>query len=239
MTTVKFGLTGDPSPPALLTVTTRRVLAIVTAALMVVYTAVGLADVRAPQVVATLLNPDLEGGVPAVHNALLLIAVGVLGIRLRRYSGAFALLGAGVIAMALDEVLGLHELLEAGSDTDWQILYAPVAVLALPVLLRVFRRMRHAAAAAVPLLAVGLGFWAASQVLEFVQWDGVRPVSGYLYLMVAEENLELSGTLMVLFALQFTAAKVQRIAHAPTGVGRQTSDTPRSASQSAPTSLGA
>lgn len=149
---------------------------------------------------------DLDGErtIPSLWSAGLLTLAGALGVAvavaLRR--PAVAVLGAALAFMAVDEFFALHEEVEDATGIDWQTLYLPVfavvGLLALRVLL-VSRRLGERRFVA--LMSVGAVCWAASQVLEKVEWDGPVRRSGYSVMMVAEELLEMTGSLLFVLAM--------------------------------------
>ena len=172
-----------------------------------------------------LLEPDAELQVPAFFSAGLLVVAGVLGVLLSRRGLGYLFLGMGLLAMAVDELVSVHERLEAGAGVDWQVLYLPAFGVAAVVLVRLFRRTRQLVPAAVLWLAGGMGCWVVSQVLEFVQWDGDVQRAGYRYLMFTEEILEMLGTLAILLALlqllaPSTGTSDGRPVRRPVGPGR-------------------
>ena len=145
---------------------------------------------------------DRERNAPAALSAAFLAAGGIAFLaavakgRLRPVSVGLAAL---LLLMAADELLEWHETLERRTGVDWQLLYAPVGLAGALVWLLVMRQLRGDRTATV-LLAGGAAAWALSQVLERVEWDGGRQVSGYGFMMPVEELLELSGSAMFLLA---------------------------------------
>lgn len=149
---------------------------------------------------------DLDGErtVPSLWSAALLTAAGVLGVAvavaLRR--PAVAVLGAALAFMAVDEFFALHEEVEDLTGIDWQTLYLPVfavvGLLALRVLV-VSRRLGERRF--VVLLTSGAVCWAVSQVLEKAEWDGPVRRAGYPVMMVTEELLEMTGSLLFVLAM--------------------------------------
>jgi hypothetical protein len=168
-----------------------------------------------------LFNLDREGTVPQAYSGLLLLAAATAaylaarcGVPRRR---AFVILAAVLAYMSLDEVFRIHEKLDSELDFDWQVLYVPIAGLALAGWLGVDRVIRGDRRARV-LWIGGAACWLVAQVLEVFQWHGdVRPGSiegegltgaelerelsepSYLVKMLPEELLEMCGSLM--FAL--------------------------------------
>ena len=139
---------------------------------------------------------------PAFFSAALLAAGSAAFLRAAgtsRLKATAGLFGALLGLMALDEVLRFHELLEAASGVDWQLLYAPVFLLGGVAALLLLLELRSELPPAV-LLCAGGAAWTISQVLEAVQWDGDRRVTGYGLMMPVEELLEMSGSALFLLA---------------------------------------
>jgi hypothetical protein len=127
----------------------------------------------------------------------------------------WALLAGLFCFMAVDELFTIHELLEKSSGVDWQQLYAPVALVAGLLWIRVLLRIRRTPAA-VPWVA-GAACWLSSQALEAIRWgtdlgtigkasdDGEYPfapddvMAGLLTL--GEETLEMLGSCLLLGAM--------------------------------------
>jgi hypothetical protein len=149
----------------------------------------------------TFLDPDAEFQFPAFYSAALLLGAGVLGVLLSRRGLGYLVLGLGLLYMAVDELVSIHEEMETATGVDWEVLYLPVFGLAAVVLVGLFRRTRQLVPAAVPWLAAGMSCWVVSQVLEFVEWDGDVMRAGYRYMMFTEEISEVLGTLGILLAL--------------------------------------
>ena len=106
--------------------------------------------------------------------------------------------------MATDELVAIHERLDAATGVDWQELYLPIAFLGgLAWLFTAWRLWRHR----VGYLLYGAGAvaWFLSQVLEAIQW-GVGDEKGgkvaiYNYLMIAEEVGEMIGSMLFCLAI--------------------------------------
>lgn len=149
------------------------------------------------------LNRELV--IPAFFSgALLLAAAGLclaafrhrLAIGPHRF--AFALLGAFLAFMALDEILSLHESIEASTGVDWQTLYAPIVLVGGIGWLWSLRSLRQFRRAYTCLLS-GAFAWLAAQVLEQLQYEGdvlVHPA-----LVIFEEVLEMTGTTLFILAI--------------------------------------
>ncbi len=114
------------------------------------------------------------------------------------------LMGLFFAFMATDELVAIHERLDAATGVDWQELYLPIAFLGgLAWLFTAWRLWRHR----VGYLLYGAGAvaWFLSQVLEAIQW-GVGDEKGgkvaiYNYLMIAEEVGEMIGSMLFCLAI--------------------------------------
>jgi len=124
--------------------------------------------------------------------------------------------------MALDEMIFIHERLEVITGVDWQILYAPIVLVAgvawVGVLLRLWSHPRAAA-----LWLAGAAAWIVAQGLERAQWDGA--VLLHPWITVPEEGLEMTGSalfaLALLVALQSVLAGEAHARTAKTGGERR------------------
>jgi len=103
--------------------------------------------------------------------------------------------------LALDEGNAFHERLERWTGVDWQLLYVPLMAVAGVIWVLVVRRFR-ADRRIVGLLAGAAAVWGIALVLELLQnWGGV-PMRASIYdpTMIAEEALEMLGSLLLLIA---------------------------------------
>jgi hypothetical protein len=107
------------------------------------------------------------------------------------------------VYLGFDEFLEVHEKLERAASVDWQLLYAPAALVLAAAFVVVLRTIWPIQLPRTLLLA-GIAAWIAAQILEQVQWDGDRRVSGYRPMMISEELLEMAGS--ALFALAMLSA---------------------------------
>jgi hypothetical protein len=152
---------------------------------------------------------DAEVNFPSAFSAFLLFAAGALTIIGGQTLGsgrarvAWFALGVGYVFLGFDEFFEVHEALERATSVDWQLLYVPAAVVLAPAFVLVLRAVWPIALPRQLLLA-GVAAWIAAQVLEQVQWDGDRRVSGYRPMMISEELLEMAGS--ALFALAMLSA---------------------------------
>lgn len=154
----------------------------------------------------SLFSLETELTFPAAFSAALLVGAGACALlagRRRAYGvhPSWYLFAALLIGMGVDEAAYLHERLESASGVDWQLLYAPVALVCGAAWLRLTYALRSFRPAQL-LMVLGAGAWLAAQVLENVQWgaDGEK-VAGYSVLMVIEEILEMSGSALFLVAV--------------------------------------
>jgi len=156
----------------------------------------------------TLFDLDAERTLPAtVSGAVLAFAacIALLVGRALRSPGRLAAYGLAVLFgfMALDEIAELHERLERALAVDWQVLYAPLAMvggIGFVVLLALARSLR----AEQLLLVAGAGAWVAAQILERLEWGGGTQSAAaysarlaetdYKAMAVVEEILELAGS---------------------------------------------
>lgn len=153
------------------------------------------------------LDLDGEQTLPSAFSALVLIGAGVCALVLarRRTLGArfsWLLLGLLLSFMGIDEFAAIHESLEEGATVDWQTLYLPVIAACGAAWLLVTVRLSRCNRQAFYLMVAGAGTWLVAQVLENLQWGANdQPVSGYGYLMITEEVLEMAGSACFLVAL--------------------------------------
>jgi hypothetical protein len=149
-----------------------------------------------------------------------LFSVAVLALLVGRIDPAPGLpqLWVGVSALfvfvSADEFGEIHERLERITGIDWQILYSPIAVLALVLWLFVARRLREIGAG-FWLLVVGTACGIASQVAEAVEYGpGDKRVAAFDELMVFEELLEMVEALLIGLALLTALQALYRRARA-------------------------
>lgn len=147
---------------------------------------------------------DAEQKVAATWSAGILLAAAAAAFgaavetRIRSLWG----FGAFVGFMGVDEYFEIHEELERQFGVDWQILYLPVFAIGAATFLLAVRRLRpQGHHRAVALLFAGAACWVVSQVIEKLEWDGERRVSGYRQLTTVEELLEMFGSLLFGWAM--------------------------------------
>jgi len=173
----------------------ERAAAIGLAACVAVLLAVG-ALVVVGDVAIEPFRLNAEQTVPAAFSGLLLVGAGALGLLIGRLDHdlggwAWLLLGAALLALAIDEMAELHERIEARTDLSSVVVVGPLALPLLVAFLVLLPRMRaHAPAAA--LFATGAAFGLASQALDPIhnRWK-----------TVLEEGLELGGGSLFVLAL--------------------------------------
>jgi hypothetical protein len=152
---------------------------------------------------------DLDGerNVPATYSATLWFCLSLLAVLVSRAehsttaARAWQALSLPLLLVSADEFGEIHERLERITGIDWQILYSPLALVAVLLWVLVGRRLRE--------LRTGFGFFVAgsvcgfaSQVLEAVEYGPHdREVAAFNELMVAEELLEMVAAVLVGLAL--------------------------------------
>ena len=165
---------------------------------------------------------DLDGerNVPATYSAALWFSVAVLALLMGRIDPAPGLLQVWVglsaffVFVSADEFGEIHERLERIVGVDWQILYSPVALLALVLWLFVARRLRQIGAG-LGLLLAGTACGIASQVAEAIEYGpGDERIAAFDEVMVFEELVEMVGALLVGLALLTALQALSRRARA-------------------------
>jgi hypothetical protein len=179
----------------------RRTVALVCVPIIVVLGILG-ALVAHETLRSRAFNLDLEWTVPAIWSGLLLFGASLaalLAYRVseRRYVGAFALL---FLYMGIDEISSIHEHLSEWTGVEWQLLLSPVMLLAA---IGFCVLLRDEWSSSDKWLWLGAGAcWFVSQVLERLEWhDHDIPVRGYLKMMVAEEVLEMIGSMLFMLTM--------------------------------------
>jgi hypothetical protein len=158
---------------------------------------------------------DAEGNVPAAWSALLLVFASVLSladgvVRAAQAHARWLVVGGVFFFMAVDEAGALHERLEDRLRIDWQVLYLPVFALAAVAGLLLLARLRRIPGSAA-LFAAGALLWMVAQLLENLQWkDADDKAAHYTPMMVSEELLEMTGSLLFLLAALVALRAVAR-----------------------------
>ena len=165
---------------------------------------------------------DLDGerNIPATYSAALWFSVAVLALLMGRIDPAPGLpqlwvgLSGFFVFVSADEFGEIHERLERIVGVDWQILYSPVAVLALVLWLFVARRLRQIGVG-LGLLLAGTVCGIASQVAEAVEYGpGDERIAAFDELMVFEELVEMVGALLIGLAVLTALQALNRRARA-------------------------
>jgi hypothetical protein len=165
---------------------------------------------------------DLDGerNVPATYSAALWLSVAVLALLLGRIDPAPGLplvwvgLSAFFVFISADEFGEIHERLERIVGIDWQILYSPVALLALVLWIFAARRLRQIGVG-LGLLLAGTVCGIASQVAEAVEYGpGDERIAAFDELVVFEELVEMVAALLIGLALLTALQALYRRARA-------------------------
>jgi hypothetical protein len=167
-----------------------------------------------------IFDLDGERNVPAIYSAALLFSVAVLALLVGRLDPAPGLpylwvaLSALFVFVSADEFGEIHERLERILGIDWQILYSPIAVVALVLWVFVARRLRQIGAG-FWLLVVGTACGIVSQVAEAVEYGpGDERIAAFNEIMVFEELLEMVQALLIGLALLTALQALNRRARA-------------------------
>lgn len=164
---------------------------------------------------------DLDGerNAPAAYAAALWVCIALLAARLGRVEEArpaqiWSALSVPLLFVGADEFGEIHERLERITGVDWQILYSPLALVAVMLWVLVGRRLRMLGAG-FALFAVGTACGIASQAFEALEYAANdRRVAAFDELMVSEEMLEMTAAVLVGLALLAALRVVCRDARA-------------------------
>lgn len=194
----------------------RRRLVLVLAALIVLVVVLRYVSLRTGRIGELWgIDSDLRLRWPPWHSRVnfpALISSGILGCaglawwhfgsssHIRRLRLGARSVGLFLGFMAVDETVMIHERLSESLRIDWQLLYAPLflvaGLLALTMLIQLRRRGHHAPAW---LFVLGGLCWVAAQTLEHLQFGpGHVPVDGYWVYVFVEETLENIGSSLLL-----------------------------------------
>lgn len=148
---------------------------------------------------------SLHFNFPVIVSAIFLLAAGLVWIWLSgstdfEFRKSAVLFGGFIVFMGFDEVIRIHEQIEAAIGVDWQLLYAPIIGIGALAWGNLVLRLKGAQRDTTIALILGAALWGVSQVLELIQWDGGTPRPGYIYMVMIEEILESWGSLMFLQA---------------------------------------
>ena len=121
----------------------------------------------------------------------------------------WALLATGAVLafMVIDEWAAIHEELDSRTDTTWQLLYLPLGVAAAVPWFVVLRGLRRYPPAALAWLAAA-ALWVLAQVLNLVAPTDRAASASYRPLVITEEILEMTGSLLFQAALLIVPAAV-------------------------------
>jgi hypothetical protein len=164
---------------------------------------------------------DLNGerNVPATCSAALWVCVAVIAMLLGRAergraARTWSALSVPVLFVGADEFGEIHERLERITGIDWQIIYAPVGLVAVILWLLVGRRLSELGSG-FRLFVTGTACGIASQAFEAFEYDAHdRRVGAFNELMVSEELLEMCAAVLVGLALLAALHMVSRDARA-------------------------
>ena len=192
----------------------RRVTTVLFGAIAV-FCVLGALD-RAGIMPGSVFDLDGEGKPPALYSALLLFSGGVLSALVGMHesesghSKRWMALGAFLVFMAVDEAITFHEILQARLNTDWQVLYLPVAAAGGIAWLLVLQRLWPQARERL-LFVLGAVAWFVAQMDERIQSNPVDGrVEGYGTLATIEETLELVGSALWIMALHLVLRRLWR-----------------------------
>jgi hypothetical protein len=199
-----------------------RLLVLIVAGCIVVFEALGalvLAGMLGGTTGYNVLDLDAERTLPATFSSGLLLWGCLMAFALARAAARLgirpALLRAfGVLLayMGVDELVAIHEKLEAWVEVDWQVLYLPVALAAAVAWVGVLLVLRRVGRGAL-LLVGGALVWTLSQVLEAVEYGGFNS-DGQLvaaWAALPEEILEMIGSALFAFALLLACRQIELV----------------------------
>jgi hypothetical protein len=159
---------------------------------------------------------DGERNAPATYSAFLWTCLSVLALLVGRAeqrardARVWMALSLPLLLVAADEFGEIHERLERITGIDWQILYSPLALVAVVLWVLVGRRLRELQAG-FELFAAGTVCGFISQVLEAVEYGPHdREISAFDELVVAEELLEMVAAVLIGLALLAALRVVSR-----------------------------
>ncbi|MEM6916480.1 MAG: hypothetical protein AAF491_07940 [Verrucomicrobiota bacterium] len=179
-----------------------------------VFALTGVATALLPQgATHWIFHLDRELNLATFFSAWLLFASGWLILRHKLGGEVLPLpirfLAALFLFMGADECLKIHETMEKLTGVDWQILYLPIILAAGIGWIQVIRLFCGAGRF---LWFAGAVAWASSQLFEAAQWGwwvAETKVNGYIFLMTAEEILEMLGSAFFLVAVYHETVRVE------------------------------
>jgi hypothetical protein len=164
-----------------------------------------------PWLLRQLFDLDDENNLPTWYSSfLLLLASALLWLcgRRKRADGdprfrPWAVLAAGFLLMAIDEVAGIHETINAMIEMTWAL---PAAILALLIGLAFIPFLLHLPRRTAVLFALAGGMFLAGAVaIEIVGYSlairSRKNTLGYELATLAEEGLEMLGVILFVYAL--------------------------------------
>lgn len=155
-------------------------------------------DAADPRESRQLFDFNQEGSLPTFWSAAVMVLAGLGALRAAGDPGATAwwlLLGAGLLWLGVEELLGLHERTQLATDVDWPLIYAPMLALGSWAVWSVARSLTSTRRL---LLLAGLGCMAVAVGLEVLSSPAIA--IDYDLRNVFEENFELAGAGFVLLA---------------------------------------
>jgi hypothetical protein len=166
----------------------------------------GMLAAFAPETLVKFFSLEHEKNVTTLASAALLFGAAVVCYQLAKAKGPSrtgAAMAAFFAFMALDELISIHERLEAALQIDWQVLYAPIILCGGMLWLLMLLRLRPHRIAVLMWMAAAI-FWFLAETSEaFANGWGQQyvRVEGYVYYMVFEEIAEMIGSSLFLIAL--------------------------------------
>jgi hypothetical protein len=169
---------------------------------------------------------DEEWSLPALWSGALLAGAALASVVAGHAGGlptvrprVLEALGALFAFMALDEVVQIHERIEAAVDVGWQRLYLPLVPLGGLLWVLVLRGLAARSRSAALLFCAGGLAWFVAELFEREQRDGA--VLRHRWTIFPEEMLEMTGSALFLLALVLGIQAVPRAAYPPLSARRR------------------